>query len=263
MAILTRPGATIEASTPPIDTGLTGTLGVRVMDGQGTTTTARTTAGIVETPADSGIYVATLTAPDTAGDYLLVWDTGDDPPEYFTEDLRVLAVTEFPEAFDGATFATLDELALRLPGTAVTGVDLTAKQQAQGAMLLGLATSKIAAAVGKDQDWVESLATVHPVLRGVCLEMVARTMTNPSGARSESETLGQYSHATSFTDAAHSLDLTDREVMLCRRAIIGRLSGSSRPGSIVDRLRYATGAEPAMGGLVVDPTLDDEDESEG
>lgn len=258
MGITTRPGATLETSTPPLDAGLVGTIGVRIMDGQGATTTTRTTAGIVETPGGSGIYVATLVAPAGAGDYVLVWDTGGDVPEYLNEDLRVLAVTEFPDAFTGLTFATLDELALRLPGPALSAEDLSEKQQAQGTMLLTLATSAIADAAGKDDEWVAGLTEVPPVLRAVCLEMVARTMVNPGGARSESETLGQYSHSTSFTDAAHSLALTDREAMLVRRAVHRRLSGSSRPGSLVDRVRCASGIEAAMGTITVDPTLDDE-----
>lgn len=256
---MVRAGVIFEASTSPVTSGLVGVIGVRVMDGQGATTTARTTTGIVETPAGSGIYVATLTAPTTAGDFLLVWDTGGATPEYLTEDLRVLAVTEFPDAFTGLTFATLDELALRLPGPALSGEELSEKQQAQGTMLLTLATSAIADAAGKDDDWVMGLTEIPPVLRAVCLEMVARTMVNPGGARSESESLGQYSHATSFTDAAHGLALTDHEVLLVRRAVHGRLSGSSRPRSIMDRVRAATGVDAGMGVITVDPTLDDED----
>jgi hypothetical protein len=74
--IYVGPGLAFEASAQGFAAGLTGIIGVRIMDGQGATTTARSTSGIVESPGSSGIYVATLTAPTTAGQYLLVWDTG-------------------------------------------------------------------------------------------------------------------------------------------------------------------------------------------
>ena len=157
-------------------------------------------------------------------------------------------------------FATLDDLALRLPGTATTGDGLTAKQQAQGELLLDLATGLVTDAVGKDADWADALDPVPAVLRAVTLEAVARVMQNPAGVRSESKQLGQYQHSASFTDDAHTLALTDREARLCRQAVHGRLTGSARVGSIADRLRSSTGWEPAMGTLVVDPTLDDETE---
>lgn len=61
-------------------TGLTGTCGVRVIDNAGATTTARATAGISEYPAGSGIYAKAMTAPGSAGQYTIVWDTGTDAP---------------------------------------------------------------------------------------------------------------------------------------------------------------------------------------
>jgi hypothetical protein len=89
--IYAAPSTTFEAATEPVTTGLVSTIGVRIVDGQGATTTARTTAGIVETPAGSGIYVATLTAPATAGQYVVVWDTGSG--QYANEDLVVTTAT--------------------------------------------------------------------------------------------------------------------------------------------------------------------------
>ena len=69
------PGASFEVAVKTT-TGLAGTLGVRVIDGAGNTTTARVTTGIVEYPAGSGIYTATLTAPTTAGQYSILFDDG-------------------------------------------------------------------------------------------------------------------------------------------------------------------------------------------
>lgn len=123
MAIYKQAGTTFEASTPPLTTGLVGTIGVRIMDGQGGTTTARSTAGIVETPAASGIYAATLTAP-AAGDYLVVWDTGGVTPTFGTEDL---VVTTGPPTFaspGGLDLCTLaDVRGRRSTPVAQTGQD--------------------------------------------------------------------------------------------------------------------------------------------
>lgn len=74
--ILSAPSVSFEAVAQGFAVGLVGTIGVRVLDGQGATTTARATSGIVETPASSGIYTATITAPATAGQYVVVWDDG-------------------------------------------------------------------------------------------------------------------------------------------------------------------------------------------
>jgi hypothetical protein len=90
MSIYTPPGATIEATLGGAPTGLTGTLGVRVLDNAGATTIARATAGITEFPAGSGFYAATLTAPVVAGQYTIFWDTGTvSPASTASEDLIV------------------------------------------------------------------------------------------------------------------------------------------------------------------------------
>jgi hypothetical protein len=85
--ITVAPSTAFEA-VAQFDTGLTGTLGVRLIDNAGATTIARATAGIAEYPAGSGIYEVTLTAPGTAGQYSIVWDDGTN---YAPEDLLVTA----------------------------------------------------------------------------------------------------------------------------------------------------------------------------
>lgn len=87
--IVVARGQLFESTLDNADTGLTGTLGVRIVDGHGNTTVARSTAGIVETPAGSGVYVATLTAPTVGGQYAVVWDTGGSTPEYAADPLTV------------------------------------------------------------------------------------------------------------------------------------------------------------------------------
>ena len=146
-------------------------------------------------------------------------------------------------------FATLNDLALRL------GVgsedDLTATQTAQGTMLLGLATGMIAETAGRDTEWADELDPVPEIVRGVCLEMVARVMEplmrNPAGASSQSKTIGSYSETTRFESGGSSagvaagLNLTDSEALMVRRALIGTLSGSAYLPSM---LRTATIEEP-------------------
>lgn len=87
----TYPGATIEWTVTGADTGLVGTIGVRIIDaGTGTTTVARSTASCVELPAGSGVYTFTaITAPSTGGTYTLVADTGGGTPIYAAEELLV------------------------------------------------------------------------------------------------------------------------------------------------------------------------------
>lgn len=95
-------------------TGMTGTLGVRVRRrSDQVDVVARTTSGIVESPAGSGFYVATLTAPSTIGDYEVFWDDGTIGPGHVAaEDFSVAytaAGTPTPAAGDLLTVAELKE----------------------------------------------------------------------------------------------------------------------------------------------------------
>jgi hypothetical protein len=84
--ITAAPGATIEVVTQ-FATGLTGTVGIRVRDNAGADTLPRTTAGIVEDIAGSGIYRKSLVAPTVAGQFTIVWDNGSGV--YTVEELIV------------------------------------------------------------------------------------------------------------------------------------------------------------------------------
>jgi hypothetical protein len=85
--IYSAPGAPIEAVAQAFSSGLAGTVGVRIRDNVGNDSLARTTAGVVEDIASSGIYRVTLVAPSAAGQYSIVWDDGSG--NYATEDLVV------------------------------------------------------------------------------------------------------------------------------------------------------------------------------
>lgn len=94
MSITTITGTTFPAVLDGAPTGQAGTIGVQIVTAVGgTVTVPRTTSGITEAPAGSGIYTVTLTAP-AAGSYEVLWDTGGGTPTYAVEELLVTAAAE-------------------------------------------------------------------------------------------------------------------------------------------------------------------------
>lgn len=81
------PGGVFETTFNVGTTGLVGDAGAQIVDGQGTVVSARSTAGILETPAASGIYTVTRTAPLDHGQYSVVFD--DDDGTFLNDDLTV------------------------------------------------------------------------------------------------------------------------------------------------------------------------------
>jgi hypothetical protein len=132
-------------------------------------------------------------------------------------------------------FATADDLAARL------GRTFTAQEITQAEMLLDLASSAIAGACDKPDDWVAELAPIPPAVRVVCIEVCVRVMVNPDGVRSRQEMLGAYQHSESFhayfDPAAAGLRLTDDEVLRVRRAVFGTNTATTRLRSVVDDFR--------------------------
>lgn len=88
-----QPGETFTASVHGFPESLLGTVGVRVLDNLGGTPVARRTTGIVESPAGSGFYIATLPAPSVDGRFSVFWDDGSvGPSTCAAEELVVLTV---------------------------------------------------------------------------------------------------------------------------------------------------------------------------
>lgn len=117
--------------------------------------------------------------------------------------------------------------------------DLDDTESALADLLIESATALIAAEAGKSWEWAEELPEpVHPLLRAVCLEVVARVMENPEGLNSSSERLGAHEESRTFRrgDQGGDLLLTDRESRLVRFAINGTLAGYSRADTLADRL---------------------------
>lgn len=198
------------------------TLTLKIRDHEGTITTYLYPAAPI-VRASIGEYSAAVVLTDP-GMWALQWST---TAPVQTEGVQV-HVSPAPIA---VAFATIDDLALRL-GKAEP---FTAAETGQAQMLLELVTGLIVDACDRDDTWAATYTPVRRELRAVCLEAVARVMQNPTGARNESETLGQWSHQSSYTDGAHGLTLTDNEVLLCRRAVIGTTSASATLRALLPR----------------------------
>lgn len=120
-------GATFDAELDGA-TNLAGPLTVAIYDTPETTALyGPSSTGITETPPSSGLWAVTLTAPDTAGTYSIVWTDGvlyaRDVLEvvgvvsehYFTVaearafDVALADVTKYPDAAIEAVRATVEE----------------------------------------------------------------------------------------------------------------------------------------------------------
>jgi hypothetical protein len=200
-------------------------LTLKVRNPAGTITTAVYPASPVAR-LSLGSYRADISLT-TTGMWVIEFDAADLPQ---VEGVQVFVG---PAPTDGVTFATIDELAIRM------GLTFTTAQAAQGAMLLGMVTGLIIECVNRDDTWAATFTPIPRLVRAICLEVVARVMQNPAGARSESETIGQYQHSTSYTDGSSGLYLTAAEEVLCRRAILGATSGSAQLDSIVTQFAEA------------------------
>jgi hypothetical protein len=118
------PSTTVEAVADGFTTGLAGVIGYRLRDNQGADLIARTTTGITEDIAGSGIYRTQFTAPATAMQATVVWDNG--AGVYATEDLVVSTVPL-------VTVVTTPPAAATPPTTAgLTRGQLRAELQATG-----------------------------------------------------------------------------------------------------------------------------------
>jgi hypothetical protein len=159
------PGASYEATLELGISGLVGTLEVATYDGD-TATQSFTSTGINEIGV-SGVYVATLTAPDDRGQYVLIWsqDGTLDPDLVSTEDLRVTSSTGEP--FTGDLYGTEDELFRLLKIS-----NPTAAQTDAATRVLTMATGEIDAELDREDTdpisgWEISLVTEVALERAV------------------------------------------------------------------------------------------------
>lgn len=101
--IYARPSSTFTALLTGAPTGLVGTLTAGIENVDGTTEVAPASTAIVE--VESGIYVATRTAPSDGGDYVFVWRNGA------TRVGEELNVSEAPPVPALELLPTVDEVA--------------------------------------------------------------------------------------------------------------------------------------------------------
>lgn len=124
-------------------------------------------------------------------------------------------------------FATSTDVARRL------GRDLTSSEEDQVELLLDLATAAIANAA--DLTDAEASTPVPTVIRGFCIELTCRALANPSGLFSKSETIGSYSYTQNFNrDVSSAMALSDVEVLVIRRTLLGSNAGSARAENVLD-----------------------------
>lgn len=225
--IFACPSTTFTALCEGAATGLAGTIGVRIENTDGTNHTARTTAGIVELEANSGIYAKRdMLAPSTRGRYVVIWDTGGGSPQFSSEELEVTSTS--PASAAGA-FAAVEDVAVRL------GRELTESQEAQAESAIALVTALIADAVDRDSDWAAELDPVPGALKELCVAKAASVVLNPAIGIVASESLGQ--HSVTFARSSDSgLMLSDAEGRLARLAVYGTNAASAQPRSAFDRI---------------------------
>jgi hypothetical protein len=107
--------APFVAYTEDAPTGLTGTIGVQVKDANDNVVVARTTEGITEVAAGSGIYQWNATAPQQPGPYVIIWDTGGATPQFASELFQVTPGSAYVPEGDVTAVADLTDLAVLIP----------------------------------------------------------------------------------------------------------------------------------------------------
>lgn len=114
--IYAAPSSTVEIVADNYATGLAGTIGYRVRDNQGADSIARTTVGITEDIAGSGIYRAQFTAPTVAGQYTVIWDSGGATPIFSSEELVITSNSVIPlSTASGPGYWAAQDAALLFP----------------------------------------------------------------------------------------------------------------------------------------------------
>lgn len=111
-AIAAAPFVAYSESGP---SGLAGQMGVTIMDSKDNVIVPRTTDGVTEVATGSGVYQYTGTAPATPGPYVIMWDTGGEPPVFATELFQVTPGSAFVPEGDVTTVADLTDLAVLIP----------------------------------------------------------------------------------------------------------------------------------------------------
>lgn len=126
-------------------------------------------------------------------------------------------------------FATSTDVETRL------GRALTSIEEDQVELLLDLATAAISNAADLSDAESSVLSPVPTVIRGFAIELTCRALANPSGLFSKSEQIGSYSYTQNFNkDVSSAMALSDIEVLVIRRTLLGSNAGSARAETVLD-----------------------------
>lgn len=120
------------------------------------------------------------------------------------------------------------------------GREFTDDEKAAATLLCEGAAAVIDVCTDKPLDSEEA----PTVLKFVSIEVVCRAMANPSGLVSEQEGLGAYSHAERYM-ADGGPWLKEIEEAMVRRAVHGKLTGSSEPDSLASDTEALAEVAPA------------------
>lgn len=117
MSIYAIPTNTFQAILTNAPTGLAGSANLTVqvlLASNGSTAIAETSSGIIESPAGSGVYIASLTAPSTTAEYVVVWKvTSGSTVTNVAEELFVTGTPPTPTTSGSGSQASMNLLALR------------------------------------------------------------------------------------------------------------------------------------------------------
>jgi hypothetical protein len=200
MTLTAVAGRPFEATVTDAPSGLVGVLGVAITDGDGGQPLPRTTEGIVESPSGSGVYTASLTAPDEPGDYVIVWDTGGSEPEFTVDDLLVLAAPA-----SGDRYASVEDVERYTPARAPYGATGGRGEHTRFMVedLIVDASAEIdqaLTAAGYPAPMPESATRARQFLRAACAKCVAATIEET--APTQRNDAGKMSHARRMCAAA-------------------------------------------------------------
>lgn len=97
MSVEAVSGASFEACFDSGEPGLAGSVSMQVIDNDGGVAIAPSTAGIIESPAGSGVYCVNRTAPIATGHYTVVWSKDGTYDQYGIGIDDLFVVSAFAE----------------------------------------------------------------------------------------------------------------------------------------------------------------------
>jgi len=211
---LVNPGATeisMVIAVPRLKDGLTWRL---INDRDGSIAIPESADQITEIDEghDPGLrrYERPYIAPTAPGRYLAIWRLNNQDET---------AVTVVVARSTEAAFASLNDVERRL------GYTLDDEKSATAQFLLNMSAAVIADAAGYDDGWAASLRPVPQLLRLLSVELVCRSIANPSQYAQITQQVGSYSFQAEQQTVG--MTLSDTETLMIRRAVHGRTTDTA------------------------------------